>query len=96
MTDETTRMSLPEALAALAVILPKLDATLGRLSKNASRVEPMAYRIDEFADAIRVSRRVFERERSAGRIPPPDRKLGKMPLWRRETIDKWLAEGGRP
>ncbi len=38
-----------------------------------------------------------------GDMPKPDRVIGRSPVWRRETIDAWLAErpgrgagGGRP
>lgn len=56
-------------------------------------VDRLAYRLDDLAAALGVSRRTLERERSAGRFPPPDRKIGKAPLWRVETIERWLLEG---
>jgi len=57
-------------------------------------VERLALRLDDVAVAIGVSRRCLERERSAGRFPPPDRRIGRLGLWRPETIDRWLSEGG--
>jgi predicted DNA-binding transcriptional regulator AlpA len=54
----------------------------------------LAYRLDELADALGVSRRTIERERSAGRFPKPDRVIGKMPLWSAATIDAYLRGGG--
>jgi hypothetical protein len=57
-------------------------------------VQRLAYRLDEVAAALGVSRRSIERERSAGRFPPPDLQIGKMPLWRRETLVGWIAQGG--
>ena len=54
-----------------------------------------AFRLDEIADGYGVSRRAIERERSAGRFPPPDLTIGRMPLWRPETIRKWVEGGGR-
>ena len=53
----------------------------------------MALRLDELAAALGISRRAIERERSAGRFPKPDLTIGRMPLWRPETITRWL-EGG--
>ncbi len=53
----------------------------------------MTLRLDEVAEAIGVSRRVLERERSAGRMPKPDLRIGKMPLWCPETIRQWIKEG---
>ena len=55
----------------------------------------LALRLDELPDTLGVSRRTIERERSACRFPPPDRVVGKMPLWSPETIRRWI-EGGRP
>ena len=55
----------------------------------------MTLRLDEVADAIGVSRRVLERERAAGRMPKPDLRIGKMPLWRVETIHAWISSGGK-
>lgn len=54
----------------------------------------IAFRLDELAEAIGVSRRTIERERSAGRFPKPDRVIGKMPLWTPETIRRWIEGGG--
>jgi predicted DNA-binding transcriptional regulator AlpA len=60
----------------------------------APAVERLALRLDEIAKALGVSRRALERERSAGRFPRPDRTLGRMPLWRVETVRAWLEGGG--
>ncbi|WP_169981226.1 helix-turn-helix transcriptional regulator [Tautonia rosea] len=54
----------------------------------------LAYRLDELAEALGVSRRTLERLRSAGRFPKPDRVVGRMPLWAPETIRKWIEGGG--
>jgi predicted DNA-binding transcriptional regulator AlpA len=51
----------------------------------------LALRIAEIATAIGVSRRTIERERSAGRFPPPDRMIGKAPVWKPETLQHWLG-----
>jgi len=56
----------------------------------------LALRLDELARALGVSRRAIERERSAGRFPKPDLTIGRMPLWKPETIRRWIDEGGRP
>jgi predicted DNA-binding transcriptional regulator AlpA len=54
----------------------------------------LTLRLDELAHALGVSRRAIERERSAGRFPPPDLTIGRMPLWRLETIVEWANSGG--
>ena len=64
---------------------PDTDPLAGRL----------ALRLDELAAALGVSRRAIERERSAGRFPRPDRVVGRMPLWRPETVVGWLEGGAR-
>ena len=54
-------------------------------------VVPLTYRLDDLPVALNVSRRTIERERAAGRFPEPDLKIGKSPLWLRETIVQWIA-----
>ncbi len=60
----------------------------------AAVMDRLALRLDELARALGVSRRAIERERSAGRFPRPDLTIGRMPLWRPETIARWLEGGG--
>ena len=55
----------------------------------------MTLRLDDLAAALGVSRRAVERERAAGRFPKPDLLLGRMPLWKVETIRAWIERGGR-
>jgi len=57
-------------------------------------VERLTYRLGEIAGALGVSRRTIERERAAGRFPRPDLQIGRAPLWTRETLLCWIAEGG--
>ena len=87
--------TLPQVLAELSAILLLVRDTLNRQADERLRVEPLALRLDELADAVGVSRRALERERAAGRLPKPDLHIGKMPLWRVETIRAWLERGGR-
>jgi hypothetical protein len=58
-------------------------------------VERLAFRIDEIATCLGVSRRLLEKERCAGRFPRPDKMLGRIPLWTRETLLDYLAGGNR-
>jgi predicted DNA-binding transcriptional regulator AlpA len=55
----------------------------------------MVLRISEVASSLGISRRALERERAAGRFPPPDRIVGRMPLWRVQTIERWLGGDDR-
>ena len=61
----------------------------------APAVERLTLRLADVCQALGVSRRTIERERSAGRFPPPDIHIGKAPLWRPETIRRWVEGGGR-
>ena len=72
---------LPEGVVP---IVRPLDAFVGRLT----------LRLDEIVDALGVSRRTLDRERSAGRFPRPDLRIGRMSLWRPETIRRWIDQGG--
>ena len=55
----------------------------------------LAYRMLDLVKMTGLSRRVIERERSAGRFPAPDKLVGRVPLWRCSTVDAWLASGNR-
>ena len=75
-------------------ILPTIPSNEPTRPETAG-VERLTLRLDELAAALGVSRRAIERERSAGRFPKPDLSIGRMPLWRPETIARWLEGGGR-
>ena len=67
------------------------QAPTGDAPASLPEVQRLAYRLDELATALGVSRRTIERERSAGRFPKPDKLIGKMPIWRVETIRSWIG-----
>ena len=52
-------------------------------------------RLVDVARCLGISRRTFERERSAGRFPVPDLKIGKTPLWRPSTVQNWIEAQSR-
>ncbi len=58
-----------------------------------ARIEPMMS-LDDLAAALNCSRRAVERLKSAGKLPPPDLKIGRMPRWRPETFRRWVEGGG--
>jgi hypothetical protein len=78
--------TLADILRELVIILTGLKAVIDRKTP----VERLAFRTDEVASSLGISRRAFERERSAGRFPAPDLYIGKVPLWRPETVRDWL------
>jgi hypothetical protein len=65
-------VTLVDSLAELVAILPGLRAAIERKPS----VERLAFRIDEVAESLGMSRRAIERERSAGRFPLPDLHFG--------------------
>ncbi len=93
VTPEAAVDELPEGIKPLAAVLQELAGILAGLKAALERkplVERLAYRIDEVADALGMSRRAIERERAAGRFPAPDAHFGKAPLWRPDTLRDWL------
>jgi predicted DNA-binding transcriptional regulator AlpA len=88
-------MSIRDLLVELAQVLPRLAMILERQSEARDRVEPLAYRIDQVAAALGVSRRTLERALSAGKFPKPDLRFGKSAVWRIETLRDFLEDGGR-
>ena len=61
---------------------------------TSSGPDRLAWRLADIALALGISRRALERERSAGRFPRPDRLVGRMPLWKPDTIREWIGGGG--
>jgi hypothetical protein len=60
----------------------------------AARIEP-ALTINDWGRVLSCSRRGVERMRSAGKLPPPDFRVGRCPRWRAATVRAWLERGGR-
>jgi predicted DNA-binding transcriptional regulator AlpA len=57
--------------------------------------ERLTWGLDDLSALTGLSRRTLERERSAGRLPKPDLRVGKRVLWKPETIREWVEGGGR-
>jgi hypothetical protein len=84
--------TLANALHELTAILPGLRLALER---QAHPVElPLAYRKSGAAKLCGISVRLLERLSSAGKFPRPDAFAGRCPLFRRETLQRWLSQGG--
>jgi hypothetical protein len=88
------RRSLPTkaTLRPEGELLPPGVHRLSEVMEGA--VERLAYRLDEIAQSLGVSRRLIERERASGRFPRPDLQLGRVPLWTRRTLLEWISNGG--
>ncbi len=64
-------------------------------ASDASRpLEPLAYRKATAAESLGISVRTLERLASAGKFPRPDAHAGRCPLWKRSTLEAWIARGG--
>jgi hypothetical protein len=90
--DATT---LASALQELVSLLSRLPTVLEHLGNGKPPVQRLAYRLDELAAALGMSRRALDRERAADRLPRPDLYVGRMLLFRPETIQSWIASGGK-
>lgn len=44
----------------------------------------------ELASFLGCSRRTIEKLKARGDLPAPDVLVGRMPRWRRETIEEWI------
>ena len=69
------------------------DADTHRPLAEAADIKRLLWRLDQIAHVLSISRRVLERERSAGRFPAPDLIFGRMHLWRPERIQAWIGGG---
>ena len=45
----------------------------------------------DVADLMGLSVETIKSHRAAGGMPDPDYVVDQKPLWRRETIDQWIA-----
>jgi hypothetical protein len=86
----------PEHQAALRPLGNFKMADAIEAKPEPSPIPRLTWRLGDISKALGISRRALERERSAGRLPKPDLTIGRMPLWRVETIQAWIERGGRP
>lgn len=90
----------PEAMAIdKQTITERRPPTCAQVNQQVRQTLPAGFErmlsIDDLAALLSCSRRLVERMRSAGKVPKPDIKIGKMPRWRVETIRRWIEGGGR-
>jgi hypothetical protein len=87
---------LPAGVRTLAEILERLAAELSALRAALDRQQTapprLAYRLSEIATAVGVSKRLLEQARAAGRLPRADVRIGRVSLWKTETIRDWLSQ----
>jgi predicted DNA-binding transcriptional regulator AlpA len=83
-----------DSIAHTSASPPDSRPTPSASATSGPHVVRLAYRLDEVAAALGVSRRLIERERCAGRFPPPDLTIGRVVLWRPSSLERWMAAGG--
>ncbi len=106
MTQSTRSTRLTLALGADQPVAPAgppdLSPGVVHLSEPLARVairlalggvEPLL-ELDDWTTILACSRRQVETMRAAGKLPPPDLHIGKLPRWRAPTAREWLAKGG--
>jgi hypothetical protein len=86
-------IALTDVLACLTVILPRLAEAV-ETAQSMPRPDRLTLRGDELAEALGVSARELERAFHAGNMPRPDLYIGKLPLWRVESIRNWFDSRG--
>jgi predicted DNA-binding transcriptional regulator AlpA len=52
----------------------------------------LLWSLDEIRSLTGLSRRTLERERSSGRFPQPDVRVGRRALYRPQTVRDWLDQ----
>lgn len=57
-------------------------------------LEPLL-KLADLTRLLNCSRRTIENLKSAGKLPPPDLQLNRMPRWRPATVRAWIEGGGR-
>jgi hypothetical protein len=92
--EHSTAVPCKVSRPVAASLAGESDSRTGRPLAETASIERLLWRLDQVAHALNVSRRVVERERSAGRFPRPDLVVGRMPLWKPETIRAWIDNGG--
>jgi hypothetical protein len=87
--------ALSEGIVPLDVALAVLASPVGlEATEKPVTVELLLWTLETVARVLSVSRRTLERERAAGRFPPPDIRIGKRPLWRPMTVQSWIDKQG--
>jgi hypothetical protein len=98
--QEPEAAELPEGITTLAQVLTELPAILTGLRQALESLqaeplpEPVAYRKADAARMCGMAVRTLEYLASAGKFAKPDAYAGRCPLWTRETLARWIREGG--
>lgn len=70
-----------------------MNTAIERNAKATATIEPLLS-MNDVAAALNCSRRAVEAMRASGRFPKPDAMVGRCPRWKRETVTRWIDNGG--
>jgi hypothetical protein len=82
-TDQLTAPAPPEK--------PPIEPTT---RADAGAPERLAYREAECAAAFGISERLWQRAVHSGQAPQADIRLGRIKLWSRDLLLRWIASPG--
>jgi hypothetical protein len=74
----------------------RLADALGRpQAAAAAPPERLAYRLGEVARLLGISKRRLQQALAAGEVPANDIRLGRIKLWSRDLLLRWIAGSSR-
>jgi hypothetical protein len=93
-----TMATVPSGTVAHPTTVELPAATPGRyrLADAIPIRDKLLWDLNDIAALTGLSRRLLERQISAGQMPPCDLRIGRRCLWRPETVRRWIGEGGCP
>jgi hypothetical protein len=69
---------------------PLLDGPSPVTEVSTQGFAPLLARLNDLPSLTRLGKRTIERLRAAGKLPRPDLRIGRTPLWKLETIREWI------
>jgi hypothetical protein len=67
-----------------------MDRPSPETEADTQALTPLLVRLNDLPTLTRIGKRTIERLRASGKLPKPDLRVGKMPLWKVETIRDWI------
>jgi predicted DNA-binding transcriptional regulator AlpA len=72
----------------------QLSDAIVTMPSGRKNVKPETYRRKAIASVLSICVRTLDRMISSGNFPKPDIKIGKHPIWKRATVERWMDSGG--
>jgi hypothetical protein len=91
----TAPIATPTPCEAVGYRRPDSDPSLVKSAvRPAGWIEPLLS-VADLVRILNVSRRVVDRMRSSGHLPPHNLTIRKAPRWKAATIRSWIDAGGK-